>query len=225
MYRSQLLLHQLGIQQWIPQQQVTQKTSANVLWMDQEIDHQAFVASAPVAVVNAPVQRIETNVIATKAVLPSQTKEVQEQQTFIQSNTSSIGLIEEPEYSQDIKFHYQVIANDRLIIVANVENEQEQQLLNNICKACHASIFHLQWPLALATWDMNDFVLQGYLQGVFAIHQQKTLIHLGEIESEQFLDFAKQFKRYASLKQLLESAEQKRALWQALYPLIYDVEQ
>lgn len=225
MYRSQLLLQQLGIQQWIPQQQITQKVSADVLWADQQVDAQAIVVSMPVAAPTIVARNIDQHALSPLKQISPAVEPLNQEKAVAHVESSPVSdLVTEPEYPQEIHFNYQVIVQDQLVIVAHVSNEKEQILLNNISHACHASSFYLQWPLPIETWDMNDFVLQSYVQGVFAAHQQKLFISLGEIQLESLQGFQQQFKRHASLQDLLKSPEQKKRLWQVLSPLIYDTE-
>lgn len=225
MYRSQLLLQQLGIQQWISKQQVTQQVTADMLWTDKEVEHQ-IVTTNLITQPQKLTQTVQTQSDISQATAKN---EIQDHHLLDQSTVVSAILVEtdlqEIEYPQDIYLNYQVITHEHFILLAEVHADQEQTLLDNICKATHADAFFLQWPLALETWDMNDYVLESYLLGVFAIHKDKQWFALGEIDQTPFKSLNKQFKLYASLKQLLETPVEKKALWEGLFPLIYDTEQ
>lgn len=230
MYRTQLLLQQLGIQQWIPQQQATLVHKANVLWRDQMADEVPLAPRVDVSVVAQDLKikptRLSRDLPSSVAQVSAAVGELPQPAVtalpipIIQSTTDILVEV----YPATVHFTCHILVHDRFILIAQMSNEQEQRLLNNIQAACHASVFLMQWPLAIETWDMNDVVLQSYLAGVFAVHQQKICFSLGDPPFELPLCYKDTLKMHASLQQLLESAEHKQALWQALYPYVYDAE-
>lgn len=227
MYRSQLLLKQLGIHQWIPQQQPTALYQADELWRDQNVDSEARSAVALALAPHQPLLKETAVATSTLHALPLAALQQSDQISPVAKDADLepefIEVIKN-QYPASISFNCHVLVHEHFIIVAKIEGEEQQRLFNQIQLACHAETFFMQWPLAIDTWDMNDHVLQGYLHGVFATHQDKALFSLGEPEFSLPNVLDKTLKKHASLQQLLESAEQKRALWHALYPYIYDAE-
>ena len=225
MYRSQLLLKQLGIQQWIPQQHSTANYKADELWRDQNVDTQAHTPLS----VNIPSSIVREKSLHEQSAnnhlsTHGQPSQQHVPQPIVESTVATSIESVELQHPATISFNCHVLVHDQFVVLAQIENEQQQRLFNNIQKACQASVFFMQWPLAIEAWDINDYVLQGYLQGVFATHQEKAIFSLGEQEFDLPYAFNQTLKKFGSLQQLLESAEQKRALWQALYPYVYDAE-
>lgn len=233
MYRTQLLLQQLGIRQWIPQDQPTMVTRNHLLWRDQLADEILPPVKVNDALVGleshtkpADINTLDTvNALVRTATSGDELHQHQGESASVHALNALDGIDNlENIYPATINFTCHILLHERFILIAQLSNEKEQRLLNNIQAACHASAFLLQWPLSIETWDMNDVVLQSYLAGVFAVHQEKVCFSLGDPPFELPMCYQNTVKNYASLQQLLESAEHKRALWQALYPYVYDAE-
>ena len=232
MYRSQLLLQQLGISQWIPRTEQTVQQPEGQLWRDQQ-DVSGTISPESLVQAQVVAKVIETHSLKAEMAarvkppvpMPNHQAEMTQPETAV--HTSAVGqdvLEDEIEHPQTIAFDYHLLVHEKFVLCAEINTENEQRLFNQIVKACHASLAFIQWPLAIDVWQMNDYVLQSYLKGVFAIHQDKVFLHLGELPFPVVENIFSEQKSCASLQQLLESPEQKRALWQQLYPLVYDAE-
>ena len=227
MYRSQLLLQQLGISQWVPKLTEIVTQPAALLWRDQDeapIVHtlvpKVVVSDVQTPVSNIPPQSLRESVANQQSTHVSQTDEISNLEKTVED--SAVDIIEAPK---TIAFNCHMLVHENFVLFAEINTEHQQKLFNRIAEACHVSGQRLlQWPLAIEFWDVNDVVLDAYLQGVFAQHRQKVCVLLGEVALPNPKSYFKQQIICANLEQLLESTQQKRALWQQLYPLVYDVE-
>ncbi|MFU8927173.1 hypothetical protein [Acinetobacter puyangensis] len=245
--RQQLLLQQMGIRHWIPRQQITAKKSVDVLWRDQSIeidpslDRAMRTQQTMLPKNNSRENQIEASAINLQKVvvhdnpvqLPdSTTSQIQAKvsNTDIPAPSENhLEIIENTSVSQTIEFHFEVLVHEKFLIFAEITSELQRKLFLNIQKACFAEHHLLKWPLHIQSWESNDLMLESYLQGFFAIHARKNLFCLGDLALGQLGDDLLQQdslknNQCASLQQLIDSPEQKRALWQKLYPLIYAVE-
>ncbi|MCH4247153.1 MAG: hypothetical protein LKF82_04845 [Acinetobacter populi] len=245
--RQQLLLQQMGIRHWIPRQHITAKKSVDVLWRDQSIEIDPSLDSVMqtqqtiLPTNNSRENKIEASAInLQKVVLHDNTVQLLDHTTSqIQAKASNVDIspsskneleiIENTTVSQTIEFQFDVLVHEKFLIFAEITSELQRKLFLNIQKACFAEHHLLKWPLHIQSWESNDLMVKSYLQGFFAIHARKTLICLGDLILSQLDDDLLQQdslknNQCASLQQLIDSPEQKRALWQKLYPLIYAVE-
>ena len=228
MYRSQLLLQQLGISQWIPQTTDTVKQATALLWRDQDeapvmtaLPSNPVVTIAQAHKIDTPVQALRESILAEqKATIAPQTSDVSDANDV--AKNQPVDVIEAPK---TIAFNCHMLVHENFILFAEISTEHQQKLFNRIAQACHVSEQRLlQWPLTIEYWDVNDWALEAYLKGVFATHREKVCVLLGEVALPESKNYFKQQIICANLEQLLESIQQKRALWQQLYPLVYDVE-
>ncbi len=240
--RQQLLLQQLGIQQWIVRAQYVERKNLDSLWRDQhEVEDATFhvpqnlslTAQDKIAKTQAiqseqqqglPVQTLYDDVYHHN--LPSLHKTIS---VDIDQTTLAVQPVIQNEakpVSQNISFDYQVVLHDKFLILAESNDSTQRKLLHHIQNACFAEQSHLKWPLNIQSWDSEDQLVHSYLQGFFAIHRSKLIIILGEDELLPSL-CADQFQQFnaPSLQQMIETPTQKRLLWQKIYPLIYDIEQ
>lgn len=233
MYRSQLLLQQLGISQWIPRSEITVSQPKGLLWRDQE--DVAPLSSVVQNVQSQDVVKVADQHLQGKADLQHARQILKDQSAVIKNQAAADSamnpLVEQKilaeevvEVSQTISFDCHLLLHEKFVLIAQIETEHEQRLFNQIVKACHASNGFIQWPLAIDSWAVNDDVLPSYLQGVFSNYQNKVCVILGELAFPLLEDVFSTQKKCASLQQLLESPQQKQALWQELYPLVYDIE-
>jgi hypothetical protein len=220
--RTQLILKQLGIRQWLARDSITRAVSTGVLWRDQHCkqsqpvtatssdDGQAMAVSTvpehsahpPLRVVDLPPAEQIHSITTPVRVGPSDTLP-----------------------RDDLRLDYQVLIHDRFILLAEVGQQQHMQLLTQIANGCHAQQQPLTWPLAIANWPWHDQVASAYLQGYFYQHQHKTLVLLGDcgFDVQARVNF-QQTLSAASLQQMLDSPTDKWALWQMLYPHVYQLE-
>ncbi|OUY07121.1 hypothetical protein [Acinetobacter populi] len=245
--RQQLLLQQMGIRHWIPRQQITAKKSVDVLWRDQSIEIDPSLDRAMptqqtiLPTNNSRENKIEASTINLQKVVGHDntvqlsdhtTSQIQVKASNVDISPSlknDLEIIENTTVSQTIEFQFDVLVHENFLIFAEITSELQRKLFLNIQKACFAEHHLLKWPLHIQSWESNDLMVKSYLQGFFAIHARKTLICLGDLILSQFDDDLLQQdslknNQCASLQQLIDSPEQKRALWQKLYPLIYAVE-
>lgn len=226
MYRSQLLLQQLGISQWIVRSEATVLQPQNLLWRDQEdvagVPHDQNLASVVVKVAD---QSNPAQALVQKQPIQQVKSFVKDDVTVTATTQQAIILPSEVvDAPQTIHFDCHLLLHERFVVITQIDTTQEQRLFNQIVKACHASSGFIQWPLAIEMWSVNDDVLPSYLQGVFANYQDKVCVILGEAPFPLMGNVFSAQKKCASLQQLLESPQQKQALWQELYPLVYDIE-
>lgn len=245
--RQQLLLQQMGIRHWIPRQQITAKKSVDVLWRDQSIEIDPSLDRVmPTQQTILPTNNSRENKIDASAInlqkvvlhdntvqlLDHTTSQIQAKASNVDISPSSkndLEIIENTTVSQTIEFQFDVLVHEKFLIFAEITSELQRKLFLNIQKACFAEHHLLKWPLHIQSWESNDLMVKSYLQGFFAIHARKTLFCLGDLVLSQLDDDLLQQdslknNQCASLQQLIDSPEQKRALWQKLYPLIYAVE-
>lgn len=247
--RQQLLLQQMGIRHWIPRQQITAKKTSDVLWRDQLIEiglplHQIKATQQIPPLANneekyhedakTNLQNVVTHSKDTQlqnSINPQiETKTLNRDDLSVsENNLKVIKDIENAEISQKITFQFDVLIHENFLIFAEIHNELEAKLFWNIQKACFAEHHLLHWPLHIQRWESSDLMLESYLQGFFAFHAKKTLFFMGDLALNRLDDDLLPHDvlkngQCASLQQLIDSPEQKRALWQKLYPLIYAVE-
>ena len=226
--RTQLIIQQLGIQQWLPRQQPSRAASIAILWRDQDFSRSVaqprVIAHGMHAQSDQQIQQpssIAHNVVNfTDDIAPQNLKPSHANADLVVSSPLPV-LDEIKPLSYMQRLDYQLLVHEQFVILAAVQNSTEMQLLQNIASCCTATLQSLSWPLPISSWDMHDLLLESYLNGFFYAQQQKCCIVLGECdENIKQLHFA-QRQHAAPLAQLLRSAEAKSALWNLLYPYIY----
>lgn len=222
--RQQLLLQQLGIQQWIPRQQDVEHKKLDILWRDGK--EEAEFSSEIVLIPPSPPEMTQTNVppAIQNQTSPSMTVTLAETSVIepIAVDTQQEKISTETALSQTIVFDYQILIHEHFLIFAEIHDSAERTLLNNIQKACFAEQTQLKWPLHVQHWDSADQWVESYMQGFFALHSQPLLILLGDMVLPQCVHTREVFTA-PSLQQMLETPLQKRILWQKVYPLIYEI--
>ncbi|KAA8734979.1 hypothetical protein F4V57_04270 [Acinetobacter qingfengensis] len=220
--RTQLILQQLGIQQWIDRQTPTIQHRTDILWRDHLVEPKsASILQKPHSITQAD-QTSET--LVKEKISPKIDDVVVIEDFSVITDRVSKDAVAILPLQQNIYFDYQLMVHDQILLLAQINNQQEMQLFQGIVQACFATQQQLKWPLMIENWEMHDQLVETYLQGYFFEHQQKILIMLGEIQLPlQNLQF-KQFHITQSLQQMLDSADYKRSLWQLIYPYIYDIE-
>lgn len=241
--RQQLILKQLGIQQWISRGQSTVQANQDRLWRDQYPEQNAqkqnHVDKTPVPLADQSTHALKTAAIEdqnqTKKVLSLKTSIEHRQPDDQPHNDVNLNTadtthteildtdLEQHALAQQISFEYDILIHEHFILFAEVETQSDRQLLQNIQKACFAESFQLKWPLNLTFWDTVDHLASAYLQGFFAVHSTKKLITLGDLQVTKFDDFVLQYETCPTLKQMQQQPELKKVLWSVLYPLVYEI--
>ncbi len=222
--RSQLLLQQLGIQQWIPRQQPVRRAQTEQLWRDGLKSEDAEYVSSSIettptlASPSIAQQRSTLRPVIEKTKAPKETLE----QTNNTEITGNIDSVAEEVIKQDIHFDYQVLVHEQFIILAVVTDAKQQQLYHHLQNACNAIHTQLKWPLSIDGWIGHDGLVDTYMMGFFAAHQPQLVILLGEIVCN--LDSALTVYQAPSLAELLQQPLLKQSLWQKIYPLLYQLD-
>lgn len=218
--RRQLLLQQMGIQQWIPRQQATVYGHSAVLWRDEQlqsadtVDADLFQTTqlSPPQVKTRLSDNIQPSPIQsqTQPIKPADHSEYHEE--FIEK---------EPIFSQNIRFQYIVLLHAQFILLTTVEDAPQQQLLRDLQKVTHSQWLQLNWPLDLPLWKWHDGWVNAYLAGFFTVHQDKKIIVLGDNHlSKYYPPLVDRATTAPSLAQMQQDAQYKRQLWYMLQPLL-----
>lgn len=223
--RSQLLLQQLGIQQWIPRQQLGRPVQTEQLWRDGLKDEDEKYSASPPREITSTLappsiaqQRSTLQPIIEKIKAP---REMLEQAANIDVAINS-DVPPEAEFGQDINFDYQVLVHEKFIVFAAVTDARQQQLYHNLQSTCNALHTQLKWPLNIDGWLSHDGLVESYMTGFLALHQPELVILIGDIRCP--LDSALNIYQAPSLAELLQQPLLKQSLWEKLYPLLYQTD-